>query len=105
MAQTFDACALSDLPDGGKLRVTLGAEDILLCRAGDSIRAVRNMCTHAASTLEEGRLRNGILSCPLHGARFDLADGGRCLGGAGYRPLTLYETQVQGGRVLVTVGD
>ena len=105
MAETFDACALSDLADGAKMRVNLGGEDILLCRMGEAIRAVRNMCTHAASTLEEGRLRNGILSCPLHGARFDLTDGGRCLGGAGYRPLTLYETQVQDGRVLVTVAE
>lgn len=98
-----DACALSDLADGEKRRVTLGGEDVLLCRTGDVVRAVRNMCTHAASTLEEGRLRNGILSCPLHGARFDLTDGGRCLGGAGYRPLTLYETTVRDGRVLVTL--
>lgn len=98
-----DVCALADLADGAKLRVDAGGEDILLCRSGPDIRAVRNMCTHAASTLEEGRLRNGILSCPLHGARFDLGDGGRCLGGAGYRPLTLFPVRVADGRVLVTV--
>lgn len=98
-----DVCALADLADGAKHRVVAGGEDILLCRSGADIRALRNMCTHAASTLEDGRLRNGILSCPLHGARFDLTDGGRCLGGAGYRPLTLFPVRVADGRVLVTV--
>lgn len=98
-----DVCALADLAEGAKLRVAAGGEDVLLCRSGDDIRAVRNMCTHAAATLEEGRLRNGILSCPLHGARFDLTEGGRCLGAAGYRPLTLFPVRVANGRVWVTV--
>ncbi|MFV3130440.1 Rieske (2Fe-2S) protein [Niveispirillum sp. KHB5.9] len=103
MVTAFDVCALSDLVDGDKRLVHAGGEDILLCRTGVDIRAVRNMCTHAASGLEEGRLRGGVLVCPLHGARFDLNEGGRCLGGAGYRPLMMFETKVEGGRVWVVV--
>ena len=53
----------------------LEGESVLLCNSGGSHFAIRNQCTHQNSPLAEGRVRNGFISCPLHGVRFDLRTG------------------------------
>lgn len=59
---------------------------VLVCRDEGKIRALINRCTHAGAHLADGRVRRGVVMCPLHGARFNL-DTGECLGGASYKPL------------------
>lgn len=74
--KTFVAVAkLDEVPAGAKKQVSANGNDILLCHTNDKIYAVRNLCSHAYETLECGRLRNGWISCPVHGARFDLETG------------------------------
>jgi 3-phenylpropionate/trans-cinnamate dioxygenase ferredoxin component len=53
----------------------LEGESVLLCNSGGSHFAIRNQCTHQNSPLAGGRVRNGFISCPLHGVRFDLSTG------------------------------
>ena len=53
----------------------LEGEIVLLCNSGGSHFAIRNQCTHQNSPLAGGRVRNGFISCPLHGVRFDLSTG------------------------------
>jgi 3-phenylpropionate/trans-cinnamate dioxygenase ferredoxin subunit len=71
----FAAARLEDLPPGAKIVVEVGGISVLLCNTNDRIFAVRNLCSHAYETLECGRIRNGWISCPVHGARFDLETG------------------------------
>ncbi len=49
--------------------------EILLCRLGDGVYAVDNLCSHAAERLCTGKLKGGKLFCPLHGAAFDVKTG------------------------------
>lgn len=53
----------------------VGALEILLARAGGAFYAVEDRCSHAESTLSEGRLKGFIIYCPLHGAGFDIRSG------------------------------
>ncbi len=64
-----------DLPAGTKKLVDVGGVPVLLCHSAGGIYAVRNMCSHAHETLDCGRMKNGWIACPVHGARFDLATG------------------------------
>lgn len=66
---------LDEIPAGGKKVVEVDGTEILVCNTKDKIFAVRNLCSHAHETLECGRVRNGWISCPVHGARFDLETG------------------------------
>ncbi len=69
------ALKASDLPAGEKRAVELSGKSVLLCNVGGRIHAVSNICSHANETLECGRMGNGWIACPVHGARFDLATG------------------------------
>lgn len=66
---------VADVPPGASLPVTVNGQEILLCNSQDRITAVINRCSHAEEKLECGRIRNGWISCPAHGARFDLETG------------------------------
>lgn len=67
---------LSDLADG-QLRAfpDLGARGIVVCRVAGQLHAVEDNCSHRDTPLSEGRLRGPIITCPLHGATFDVRDG------------------------------
>lgn len=63
------------LADNSSHVIEVEGESVLLCNSGGTHFAIQNQCTHQASPLAGGRVRNGFISCPLHGVRFDLATG------------------------------
>jgi nitrite reductase/ring-hydroxylating ferredoxin subunit len=62
--------------------------------------AIDNVCTHDGGTLGEGELDDSAVECPRHGGRFDLFTG-RVLALPPVRPVTAYETVIDGEDVLV----
>ncbi|MDX1623047.1 MAG: NifU family protein [Gemmatimonadota bacterium] len=72
---------------------------ILLVRSGGTIRAYQNTCPGSILPLHLGRVEGGVLACPWHGCRFDLATGAR-VGGDG-PPLHRLEAEVVDGEVRV----
>ena len=65
--------------------------------------AIDNVCTHDGGTLGEGELDDTGVECPRHGGRFDLFTG-RVLALPPVRPVTAYETVVDGDDVRVRLG-
>jgi 3-phenylpropionate/trans-cinnamate dioxygenase ferredoxin subunit len=75
-AQEFPLGDLTDLADG-ELRCfeDVGRDGIVVCRVAGQLYALADNCSHADTPLSEGRLRGYGLTCPLHGASFDVRDG------------------------------
>ena len=93
--------AASMVGEGQSLAVDASGRSILICRSGGALFAVENRCSHAQSRLEGGKIRQGVITCPLHGARFDLASG-RCVNAAlGYAPLETFRVREVDGRIEV----
>lgn len=67
---------LSDLRDG-QIRAFpgLGEHGVVVCRVAGELLAVADNCSHRNAKLSEGRLRGTLLTCPLHGAQFDVRTG------------------------------
>ena len=63
------------LPDNSSRAITVQGQSILLCNSSGKHYAIANQCSHQDSPLEKGRIRNGYISCPLHGVRFSLETG------------------------------
>jgi 3-phenylpropionate/trans-cinnamate dioxygenase ferredoxin subunit len=75
--QTFTAVVRADaVPTGTALTIELDGRSILVCNSQGHFFAIENKCSHADEPLACGRIRNGWIACPAHGARFDLATGG-----------------------------
>lgn len=98
------ALILADLPRGRMRCVAVGGRDVLICHAREGVFAVDNICTHAYTRMDEGRLRGVRLICPLHGASFDIRDG-RVLSGPASSPLGSYPVRVSAGMIEVALAD
>lgn len=93
---------LEDVPAGDKKVVDVAGTQIILCNTKDQIFAVRNLCSHAHETLECGRVRNGWISCPVHGARFDL-ETGEPKNPPATLPIDTFEVLIEGDTIKVAV--
>jgi len=63
------------LADNTTFAIEHNGEKVLLCNAAGKHYAVENRCSHQNTPLENGRIRQGYICCPLHGVRFDLKTG------------------------------
>jgi len=91
----------TDIAEGTMVVHGLNGWQVLVARTEGKLMALNDRCTHQAARLSTGRIRRGAIMCPLHGARFDLADG-RCIGAA-YPALRQFELRVVDGFVDVLV--
>src|SRR6516164_4135443 len=69
------AAKVNDVRDGYALRIDAGARPLLLSRQGQRFFAIDAICSHAGGRLEDGAIQHGCVTCPIHGAVFDLATG------------------------------
>lgn len=97
------AIEADDVPAGKTRAVEVAGHNVLICHAKDELFAVENMCSHAMSPLEDGRLRAYRLVCPLHGASFDVRDGS-AKGQPATKPIKTYPLRVVAGRVEISIG-
>ncbi|KAF8920202.1 hypothetical protein CPB85DRAFT_1273867 [Mucidula mucida] len=66
----------SELKDGEMKEVSFEQGKVLLARLGDQIHATSAFCTHYGAPLAKGVLSNdGHVTCPWHGACFNLSTG------------------------------
>lgn len=101
--KTFVAVAkLEDVAAGAKLVVEVNGISVILVNAMERIFAVRNLCSHAYEALDCGRVRGGWISCPVHGARFDLETGAP-LGPPATMPIETYEVRIEGDTIEIAV--
>jgi len=97
------AIRADELTEGRPAGLVVAGWPVLLALSEGKLHATIDRCTHAASELSTGRIRRGAIMCPLHGARFQLADG-KCIGGA-YAALMTFETRRDGDWIEVAVPD
>jgi nitrite reductase/ring-hydroxylating ferredoxin subunit len=90
--------ALSDVGRGRMRSCRVGDLELVVCHTRDGVFAVDNNCTHAFARMSEGYLKGTSLSCPLHGATFDVRTGA-VLSGPATIPLAAYQTRVENGMV------
>ena len=70
------ALPLAEVRKKGMVSTTVGKRVVALVWHQDQIYAVDNRCPHMGFPMDQGSLRNGILTCHWHHARFDLQTGG-----------------------------
>ena len=99
---TVDVAAETDVPDGTMKGVDVGSERVLLARVDGRLCAIGGLCTHQIAHLEDGVLDGRTVSCPRHGAAFDLHTG-EPLSAPADMPVEVYDVTVQDGRIRVSL--
>ncbi len=68
-------CELKEIPDGELKFFEVEGKEVLLCMYEGKVYAVSRRCSHMNAPLEMGSLKGKILTCPMHGAQFDVTTG------------------------------
>jgi nitrite reductase/ring-hydroxylating ferredoxin subunit len=91
-----------ELPDGKPVLVRAGEREVLLYLKGEQIWAIGNRCTHQGAQLHRGRVSGPatqpVVTCPIHGSMFRLADG-RVMRGPAASSVPSFETRLNGDTV------
>ena len=98
--------SLGVLPELAEDQMTVRSVDgwqVVVAHARGALVAFSDRCPHQATRLSTGRIRKGAIMCPLHGARFALADG-RCIGGA-YTDLRVFRCRQVDGAIEVEMPE
>lgn len=67
--------ALSDLPNGERLFLTIDELPIVVFNIAGGLYAIADLCSHDDGPLGDGELEGMEIVCPRHGARFDIRSG------------------------------
>ena len=90
--------------EDGTLREARSGDLLLgVARAAGRWHVFDAYCTHAECPLTDGWLEGSAVRCACHAALFDL-ETGTVLGGPAEEPLRVYETRIEGDRLIALVG-
>lgn len=104
MTDFIKVAELSDLEDGDLMGLEVDGEPVCLAKVDGTIYAFTDNCTHISGPLCEGELDNCVLTCPWHGAQFDVRTGKVLRGPARYDILT-YPVKIEGESILIQLPD
>lgn len=99
-ASWIQIAVLEEFQGQRQIMRVVGGLEVLLLRVGGDIIAVNNHCTHLGKSLQGGRIMGTQLTCPFHGACFDLKSGA-ALSGPAVAPLHLFPARIDGENILV----
>lgn len=75
MAQWIDVLAVNELTPGMHTLLNLAQGSLLLVNVAGEFYAIANSCSHDGGELSYGEICAAEITCPRHGARFDLKTG------------------------------
>ena len=90
----------TDLPHDTLTGVDVEGRQVLLHRNNGQVHALDNICSHAGGVLSRGQIAGCAVTCPLHGARFDLRNG-HVVRGPAHHPQPVLPTRVRNGWIEV----
>lgn len=96
------AAQLSDVPNFGKKALSVNGVDIILINVKGEVFACEKECPHQGAPLDAAIVKDGYLSCPRHGYRFDLKTGA-CRDASQYA-LKVFPVQIVDGKIMVDLG-
>lgn len=73
--QTITIEEQGEIPEGKMQKFEVGGKEIIIANVGGKFYAVSDRCGHSNASLSKWVLSGNIVTCPLHGAQFDVTTG------------------------------
>jgi nitrite reductase/ring-hydroxylating ferredoxin subunit len=96
--------SLRDLPRGSVATVEHAGRTVALFHTSEGVFALDDTCTHAGGPLSEGEVENGRVTCPWHGAVFELTTG-RTEADFASGPVRCYDVRIRGDAIEIAARD
>lgn len=86
---------VTDVTSGQTRLVQVGEQSVAIYNVGGTFFATQDECTHQGGPLSEGNLDGNIVTCPLHGSRFNVTTG-EVVRGPAKKPVETFRVTVNG---------
>ena len=100
MPEILTVAKLEQIPNGKAISVQAANRRVAVFNIDGKLHAIEDTCTHAGAPLSEGRLQGTTVTCPWHGATFDVTTGA-VLGSPAFENVASYKVSVEGENVLI----
>src|SRR5947209_20063071 len=104
MTDFIKVARVDDLEDGELMAVEVDGEPVCLAKVDGTVYAFTDNCTHISGPLNEGALDDEVLTCPWHGAQFNVCTG-KVLRGPPREHIQTYAVKVETECILVSLPD
>jgi nitrite reductase/ring-hydroxylating ferredoxin subunit len=71
----YDVTDIYDVPNGKMKHFEVEGKEIMIVNIEGRYYALSDRCGHANASLSKGSLNGKVVTCPLHGAQFDVTTG------------------------------
>ena len=95
MGEIINVANTNDLAPGKAMCVEVAGQRVALFNIDGSYHAIGDSCTHVGGPLSEGQVDGKVVTCPLHGAEFDVTNG-TVLGPPAAANVPCYKVHVDG---------
>jgi nitrite reductase/ring-hydroxylating ferredoxin subunit len=102
VADFIEVAPVDRIPPGTGAPFTAADKDIAIFNVEGTICAIADTCPHAGGSLGLGKLDGSIVTCPVHGMKFDVMTG--CFAGTPHIGVTSFPAKVVDGAILVALG-
>jgi 3-phenylpropionate/trans-cinnamate dioxygenase ferredoxin subunit len=102
MAEFVKVASANEVAPGAARLVNVKGKDIALFNIEGTFFALDNACTHEEGPLAEGEIEGHEVTCPWHGARFDVRTG-EALCPPAYENLQRFRVRVTGNDIEVEI--
>lgn len=68
-------CSVKEIPPGRAKSFKIRNYDLAIFNIDGTFYAINRKCTHLKGNLSRGKIEGKTVTCPLHGAKFDLKTG------------------------------
>jgi len=104
MSEFVKVAELGEIAEGQLMAVEVDEEPICLANVNGEICAFTDNCTHISGPLNEGELEGDVITCPWHGAQFNVRTG-KVLRGPACQDILTYPVRVEGKSILISLPD
>ena len=102
MAEFVKAARTDEIVPGQARLVVVKGKEIALFNVDGAFFALDNLCTHEEGPLAEGEVEGHEVTCPWHGAKFDIRTG-EVLCDPAYDAVARYNVRVTGSDIEVEI--
>jgi nitrite reductase/ring-hydroxylating ferredoxin subunit len=104
MTGFLNVASVDDVEEGGLLPLEADGELVCLAKVAGCIYAFTDNCTHISGPLNEGELEGYVLTCPWHGAQFDIRTG-KVLRGPARQDILTYPVKIEDNAIFIRLPD
>ena len=75
MGQLTRVASIKDVASGQAVAVDVGGQRVAIFNSNGEFHAIGDTCTHRGGPLSQGKVEGMVVTCPWHGAKYDIRTG------------------------------